>query len=361
MVIINGNNITLFYEGETYTKTATQEEIAMVSVHAQAKDYEEILRLCFPTAKTLLSKPGFWEEDGSLYYKNIKVSIPKVLADKFIVAEGEEFNRLIRFWGWLSLNPNPKTREELYNWIEQHGIQLTNGGLMILYRRVIAVWNLPEYRSEEFRNFIDNTYNKLRRHKKSTNVPVWECLYNKSNYCIGNYGSELTQPAYVGNLKELYVTLNGEPIITHYTDAHTKTKIYKIGEEAREPRKEGDENSNVSCSKGLHMSHKNFSFNGFGDTPIAVVVNPCDVLAVPDNGDKIRSCAFTPVAVLNEDAEWADDPEVHKRIDACYDAAVDRLEQLLSEAEFEDFKKHEVLSNEWNLAVGFETVLKILN
>ena len=86
-----------------------------------------------------------------------------------------------------------------------------------------------------------------------------------------------------------------------------------------------------------------------------------DVLAVPDNGDKIRSCAFTPVAVLNEDAEWADDPEVHKRIDGCYDVAIDRLETLLEQADFEDFKKHEVLSNEWNLAVGFETVLKILN
>ena len=125
-------------------------------------------------------------------------------------------------------------------------------------------------------------------------------------------------------------------------------------------RSKGDE-SDAHCSRGYHSSTKGFNFNGFGNTPIVIVVNPCEVLNCVEGHTKIRSVAFTPVAVLNEDAEWADDPEVHKRIDACYDAAVERLEQLLSEAEFEDFKKHEVLSNEWNLAVGFETVLKILN
>lgn len=348
MVIINGNNITLFYEGETYTKTATQEEIAMVSVHAQAKDYEEILRLCFPTAKTLLSKPGFWEEDGSLYYKNIKVSIPKVLAEKFIVAEGEEFNRLIRFWGWLSLNPNPRTRENLYGWVEKNGIQLTNGGLMILYRRVIRL----NGEDTTLGKFVKKSYEKLRKQKKSTNVDVYhdeDGFY----YSVENYGD-----TFMGNLKELYLELGKQTDV--FTDAHTGKERYEIGKESRMPRDKGDE-SDAHCSRGYHSSTKGFNFNGFGNTPIVIVVNPCEVLNCVEGHTKIRSVAFTPVAVLNEDAEWADDPEVHKRIDACYDAAVERLEQLLSEAEFEDFKKHEVLSNEWNLAVGFETVLKILN
>lgn len=110
-----------------------------------------------------------------------------------------------------------------------------------------------------------------------------------------------------------------------------------------------------------HAGGVDFSFSGFGDTPVAIVVNPMYVLNSVENHYKMRFTRFTPVAVLNEDAAWINDSEVHKRIDACYDQGVERLEELLNQAEFEDFKKHEVLSNEWNLQVGFETVLKILN
>lgn len=237
MVIINGNTITLFYQGEVYTKQATEEEIAVATIHAQAKDYEEIINYLFPTHKKLLNK-GFWEENGSLYYKNIKVSIPKILADRFLVADQEEFDRLIKFWGWLSLNPNPRTRENLYGWVEKNGIQLTNGGLMILYRRVVKV----KPRETNIGKFVDGTYKKLREKKKSTNVDVY---LDKDNYLYTSnicYGDTL-----IGNLKQLYHEL--EMPVEIYTDAHTGKERYKIGEESRMPRDKGDE-SDASCSRG---------------------------------------------------------------------------------------------------------------
>lgn len=353
MFILNGNTITLVYQGQVFTKQASDEEIAIATVHAQAQDYEELVNYLFPTPKNLLNKPGFWEENGSIYYKNIKVSIPKVLAEKFLVADGEEFQRLIKFWGWLSLNPNPRTRENLYGWVEKNGIQLTNGGLMILYRRVVRV--KPE--QSDLSKFVKETYEKLKRWKKSTNEDVFKCLYN-NGFAIGNYGAELTQPVLVGKLKTLYYSLPDSVDI--FTDAHTRKKRYRIGVEEREPRSAGDE-SDATCSQGIHAGGKGFGFEGFGDTPIAIVVNPSDVLNSVENQTKIRFCAMTPVAVLNKDCEWIDDPKVHQRIDDCYDAQVERLESLLESATFEDFKKHEILANEWNLAVGFETVLKILN
>lgn len=348
MFILNGNTITLVYQGQVFTKQASDEEIAIATVHAQAQDYEELVNYLFPTPKNLLNKPGFWEQDGSIYYKNIKVSIPKVLADKFLVAEEEEFNRLIKFWGWLSLNPNPRTRENLYGWVEKNGIQLTNGGLMILYRRVIRL----NEEDTTLGKFVKKSYEKLRKQKKSTNIDVYhdeDGFY----YSVENYGD-----TFMGNLKQLYLELGKQTDV--FTDAHTRKKKYMIGVEEREPRSAGDE-SDATCSQGIHAGGKGFGFDGFGDTPIAIVVNPSDVLNSVENQTKIRFCAMTPVAVLNSDCEWIDDPQVHERIDECYDAAIDRLETLLEQANFEDFKKHEVLSNEWNLAVGFETVLKILN
>lgn len=349
MFILNGNTITLVYQGQVYTKQATDEEVAVATVHAQAQDYEELINYLFPTPKNLLLKSGFWEENGSIYYKNIKVSIPKVLANKFLTATQEEFDRLTKFWGWLSLNPNPRTRENLYGWVEKNGIQLTNGGLMILYRRVVSV----RQDQTELGKFVKGTYEKIRRAKKKTNVSVW--IDDENDYYVSeaDYGDSL-----VGNLYFLYHSLNSP--IQVFTDDRTRTKRYVIGEEAREPRSAGDE-SDKGCSTGLHCAAMNYDYSGFGDTPIVVVVNPCDVLNAVDNFSKIRTCAFTPVAILNQDCEWIDDPQVHERIDACYDQAVERLETLLSEATFEDFKKHEVLGNEWNLQVGFETVLKILN
>lgn len=110
-----------------------------------------------------------------------------------------------------------------------------------------------------------------------------------------------------------------------------------------------------------HLASSNYNFSGFGDTPIVAVVNPCDIFNSVDDFTKIRTAAFTPVAVLNSDCEWINDPNVHQRISACYDAQVERLESLLKDAAFEDFTKHEVLTNQWNLAVGFETILKLLN
>lgn len=351
MILLNNRTLTVHYDGVVYSKEVEDHEVPMIKIYAMDVDYESIINLCFPTPVKLLKREGFWEQDGSLYYKNIKVSIPQVLADKFLNADEDEFNRLVKFWGWLSLNPNPRTRENLYEWVKKNGIQLTNGGLMILYRRVVRV--KPE--QTKLGKFVKETYDKLRKQKKSTNIGVY--LYDNYHYTTNEVvdGERCQQ---IGNLKQLHRELNAPSKV--FTDAHTGKKCYMIGVEEREPRSAGDE-SDATCSQGIHAGGKGFGFNGFGDTPIAIVVNPVDVLNSVENQSKIRFCAMTPVAVLNSDCEWINDPLVHQRIDGCYDAQVERLETLLEEATFEDFKKHEVLSNEWNLAVGFETVLKILN
>lgn len=353
MLIVNNNTLTLNYEGQLYSKEVSPEELTMIKVYAVDNDFESIVNLCFPTQKNLLKKEGFWEEDNCVYYKNIKVSIPRVLAIKMLEASEEEFQRLIKFWGWLSLNPNPRTRENLYGWVEKNGIQLTNGGLMILYRRVRSVTN------SELNCFVKTTYEKLRKQKKSTNINVYED--ENGDYTLAHtYIDEVyNTPAYndlIGNLKELYVS-KPEQV---FTDNYSRTEKYVIGKESFMSREHGDESEN-QCSKGYHAGSQDFSFSGFGDTPIAIVVNPMDVLNSVENHYKMRFTRFTPVAIFNSDAEWADDKEVHQRIDACYDQAVERLETLLEETLFEDFKKHEILSNQWNLAVGFETVIKLLN
>ena len=67
-----------------------------------------------------------------------------------------------------------------------------------------------------------------------------------------------------------------------YTDHHSHTFKIKIGEMVTMPREECDCDSNVSCSRGLHCSSVGWlKRNYYGNTGIACLINPADVVAVP--------------------------------------------------------------------------------
>jgi hypothetical protein len=85
----------------------------------------------------------------------------------------------------------------------------------------------------------------------------------------------------------------------------------------------------------LHVASKAYDYSGFGDTAILVAVNPMDVLAVPRGEDgKLRTCAFTPVAVLEQDEEnnilADDDMEVEDLLFVHYEEQVAKLEEMIS-------------------------------
>ena len=87
-----------------------------------------------------------------------------------------------------------------------------------------------------------------------------------------------------------------------YTDHHSHTFKIKIGEMVTMPREKCDCNSNVSCSRGLHCSSVGWlKQNYFGNTGLACLINPADVVAVPhiDDYGKLRTCAYLPIEVIN--------------------------------------------------------------
>jgi hypothetical protein len=119
-----------------------------------------------------------------------------------------------------------------------------------------------------------------------------------------------------------------------FTDAHTHTMDYRIGVEARIERHQGNQSNQVSCSKGLHVASKAYNYSGFGDTAIIVAVNPMDVLAVPRGEDgKLRTCAFTPVAVLEVDEEnnilEGDDSDFTDILFTHYEEQVENLRNMI--------------------------------
>ena len=89
-----------------------------------------------------------------------------------------------------------------------------------------------------------------------------------------------------------------------YTDYHSHTFKIKIGEMVTMPREKCNCDSNVSCSKGLHIGGKGWlKQNYYGNTGVACLINPADVVAVPhiDDYGKLRTCAYLPIEVIKYD------------------------------------------------------------
>ena len=67
-----------------------------------------------------------------------------------------------------------------------------------------------------------------------------------------------------------------------YTDHHSHTFKIKIGEMVTMSRKNCDCDSSISCSRGLHIGGKGWlKQNYYGNTGLACLINPADVVAVP--------------------------------------------------------------------------------
>lgn len=91
-----------------------------------------------------------------------------------------------------------------------------------------------------------------------------------------------------------------------YTDAHSGTTRIEIGKVVTLPREDCDNNSDVTCSRGLHLGARTWlKQNYFGTQGLVCLCNPADVVAVPklDHYGKLRTCAYLPIEKAQFDEE----------------------------------------------------------
>lgn len=81
-----------------------------------------------------------------------------------------------------------------------------------------------------------------------------------------------------------------------YTDMYTGTMDNSPGKRVEVPRNMVDEDSNVTCSHGLHVAAKHYipHYGGGCGRVIACKVNPRDVAAIPSDyqNSKMRTCGY---------------------------------------------------------------------
>lgn len=172
----------------------------------------------------------FYLKDNQLFLEGVNTPIPLNLATAIQTAHKEDKERFValkNFWCWVVQNPDIESREDAFKWVTKAKVPILPSGLILTFRRVVKVENQDTALSE----FISETFLKLRKQKKGTNVNV---TFKGKSY----------------NLKsEYYKIMEGKS--NYYTDDLTRKQKYFIGKENRMPREAVCSNRNACAAQGL--------------------------------------------------------------------------------------------------------------
>lgn len=371
-LIFSGTSLTLTFDtGDMYfgnctldqakhlasNENLTLEEVILYLEPSYSKAIEEN-KEGKKTIETLLTDDRFYYAEGSLYRVGIPLSIPKHLATDIAEAltniqnanaELDDVNAaywtdsletLDNFWKWTSLIRTPESRESFYTYCQKNTLLITKQGFVVAFRRANHVG-----RDNSLAKFVTQEYLRLRTNKKSTAVEVYK--WEDGTYSTKLPNKDEYEVEEMGILKDLYLSLGDNE--EEYFESTTKSEVtglsavYKIGKETRLTEEESDF-SDIECSRGLHFSSGGYNFSGYGDTALAVAINPMDILRAPySDHTKARTLALTPLCVLNNDCEFELTPEIGEMIDEMFANHVSNLQEMLEKGDFKEFSKHKLV------------------
>ncbi len=142
-----------------------------------------------------------------------------------------------------------------------------------------AEFSHDEVRIDTYRNFW--TLMSLNPDERCRKNLFW--FLNKNGLVISRCGF------FVAYRNAVYHSTDPDGTIV-YTDAHSGTTRIRIGEVVTMPREKCDTVQEHTCSRGLHAGSKWWlKKNYYGDQGLVVLINPQDVVAVPQWGLSCRN------------------------------------------------------------------------
>lgn len=186
--------------------------------------------------------------NGIIYFDNDPLN--NAIADQIIrvLASGDSSPKpLINFLEKISSNPSDNSRKQLYSWLENTSFTITPDGDIIGYKSVES----------------DKANSPGIKHR-------WYSINHGEAIINGKEHKEGKVPQSIGDVVEI-----------------ARSKVID------DPSK--------SCSVGLHVANWDFAKKFSGDTVLEVLVNPRDVVSVPDSGkDKIRCCRYKILGIAEK-------------------------------------------------------------
>lgn len=306
-------------------------------------------------AEFITTFPDFEMKEECVYMNGIERSLPPLLVERFAeiigkyagkwrgwendLLEDVEYTSLKKFWLKCCLNVNSQSAEDLYTFLTTHNLKIDRHGNFFAYRRVQSVGRADN----DLVDAISNAYNKVKAVWKKKTEDYEMYMDENDEYKITDKWFSPSDPGYIGNLKELYLNLP-DMAENRYTDAHTGTMDYRVGEIASIPRNECDENNTINCSRGMHGASKEYSYEGFGDTDVLMIINPMDAVAVPINEiGKLRICRWFFAMTLEYGERYILDEEdfdVTELGDIFEEKCLEGMEQYVHKSFAEEVKRH---------------------
>lgn len=179
-------------------------------------------------------KKSFTVKDGVVRFKDGK-EVPGAISTKLIqfLDNGVDIEPIVKFWDNLRRNPQLRSREELYNFLEKNKIPLTEDGCFICYKAV----------REDFKDCHSGTF--LNRPGLVVSIPWEKVDPNCNNIC--SYGLHVAAFPYADGFKPkdghlLEVKVNPRHVVSVPTDSNAqKVRVcqylvmHEVGKQGEQP------------------------------------------------------------------------------------------------------------------------------
>lgn len=212
------------------------------------------------------------------------IPMPKLLTDKIkeFSDRGVSIQFLINFWYKCLANPNHIARTKLFDYLVGQNIIITESGNFVTYRMVKDCTNVGKKLDGYYTDAHTHT---MRYYPKSIcSIPRSECDEDGSRDC--SKGLHTGNPKFIG----INVTKSDK---NGLGDGYNTGVTYEVSKESGYAAGYGTGyNTPKPKEKAIDFDHS------FGNVPIICIVNPSNVVSVPDSDTrKMRSCEFYFVKV----------------------------------------------------------------
>lgn len=190
-------------------------------------------------------------KDGKVYldYEEVDSSLTRTILQ--FLNDGLDFTPLVNFFEQIQANPQPHSREQLFEWLRRHDFAITHDGHFIAYKSVHTD--------------------------------------DKHGYASVSAGKAI---------------VNGQE--------HDNGRVPNpVGAVVEFPRHEVVFDPSQGCGVGLHAGSWEYAEGFSGDTLLKVKINPRDVVSVPTDSDwqKLRVCRYVVLDVTEKKFEQIYYPE----------------------------------------------------
>ena len=255
----------------------------------------------------------FEPETGNMFLEGFNTPIPDLMVETMenYIENDFPMEAITNFWTLLMANPDKRVRESLFKFIQTHDFSITDKGYMIVYKSVDIKqeneFDLPSFVSNRYLHVKLKWFTSPKKYIVYKDTETGELFITKKStfvkWDLNEKGIEE-----VGNLSDLQSKLDEliDDKTTIFTDHHTKTMNIQLGVPVIKERVNCDSNPSRDCSNGLHVGATKYVTNfGGSNSPVLVcLVNPMNVVAVPDyDHSKMRVSEYFPYALASRDED----------------------------------------------------------